>query len=277
MNDIENIVKKSGTSFFWSMRLLPKAKREAMYTLYAFCRHIDDIVDGNADIKDKIELLNAWREEIDNIYDKKVPATEIGRKIYKNCMRFKLPKRDFVNLIDSISMDIPYPVQAPSMKNLYKYCHGVAGVPGSLSLRIFGCNDEQKIKELSTTLGNALQITNILRDVKEDAMSERLYIPKEILKKANITTYNPHSVIIDNNLSIAREELAKIATAEFKKSYELMADMDKKVVRPVKMIAGIYKKYFDIMEQRGWEIVSPRPKISKAEKLAVALKAYCLK
>lgn len=115
MNDIKAIVKKSGTSFFWSMRMLPKAKREAMYTIYAFCRHIDDIVDGDSDMSEKQELLQAWREELDNIYDKKVPATEIGRRIYKNCMRFKLPKEEFMKLIDSISMDIPQPLQAPSL------------------------------------------------------------------------------------------------------------------------------------------------------------------
>ena len=111
MNDIKAIVKKSGTSFFWSMRMLPKAKREAMYTIYAFCRHIDDIVDGDSDMSEKQELLQAWREELDNIYDKKVPATEIGCRIYKNCMRFKLPKEEFMKLIDSISMDIPQPLQ----------------------------------------------------------------------------------------------------------------------------------------------------------------------
>lgn len=143
MNDIKKIVRKSGTSFFWSMRFLPKAKREAMYTLYAFCRHIDDIVDGDSSTAEKQELLQAWREELDNIYDKKVPATEIGRRIYKNCMRFKLPKSEFLRLIDSISMDVPNPVQAPRLSDFYRYCRGVAGVPGSLSLRIFGCSDEK--------------------------------------------------------------------------------------------------------------------------------------
>lgn len=274
MNDIKQIVKKSGTSFFWSMRFLPKAKREAMYTLYAFCRHIDDIVDGESDIKDKIELINAWREELDNIYDKKTPATEIGRKIYKNCMRFKLPKEEFVKLIDSISMDIPKPVQAPSLKDLMKYCRGVAGVPGSLSLRIFGCTDEKTIEELATTLGNALQITNILRDVKEDAFSNRLYIPKEFLKKANILTKDPRSVIVDKNLSVAREALAKMATDDFEKAYDIIKTLDKKTARPVKVIASVYKKYFDIMQNRGWEIVSPKPKISKFGKLTLAVRAF---
>ena len=107
MNNIKRMVKKSGTSFFWSMRLLPKAKRNAMYTIYAFFRHIDDIVDGDKDIGEKLELIAAWRQELDNIYDKKAPATEIGRRIYKNCMRFKLPKSEFIRLIDSITMDLP--------------------------------------------------------------------------------------------------------------------------------------------------------------------------
>ncbi len=272
-NNIKKIVKKSGTSFFWSMRFLPKAKREAMYTLYAFCRHIDDIVDGDSSIAEKQELLQAWREEMDNIYDKKVPATDIGRKIYKNCMRFKLPKSEFLQLIDSISMDVPNPVQAPNLNDFYRYCRGVAGVPGSLSLRIFGCSDEKMIEELSSSLGNALQITNILRDVKEDALADRLYIPREFLEKADISITDPKSVITDKNLVFAREELAKIASKDFQKAYELINHLDKKTARPVKMIANIYKKYFDIMQKRGWEVISPKPTISKFEKLALALRA----
>lgn len=254
--------------------MLPKAKREAMYTIYAFCRHIDDIVDGDAEMSEKQELIKAWREELDNIYDKKVPATEIGRRIYKNCMRFKLPKEEFMRLIDSISMDVPHPLQAPSLDQFMKYCRGVAGVPGSLSLRIFGCKDEQIIEDLSTTLGNALQITNVLRDVKEDALSNRLYIPKEFLQKAEISSHDPKAVIVDKNLSVAREELAKLAAHDFIKAQELIKKLDKKTARPVKMIASIYKKYFDIMQNRGWEIISPKPQISKIKKLTLAMRAY---
>lgn len=254
--------------------MLPKAKREAMYTIYAFCRHIDDIVDGDSDMKEKQELIKAWREELDNIYDKKVPATEIGRRIYKNCMRFKLPKEEFMKLIDSISMDIPQPVQAPSLPQFFDYCRGVAGVPGNLSLRIFDCQDEHMINDLATTLGNALQITNILRDVKEDAMSNRLYIPKEFLQKANIDSHDPRSVVVNKNLSIAREELAKLAESDFQKADFLIQKLDKKTARPVKMIAAIYRKYFDIMQNRGWEVISPKPQLSKMKKLTLALRAY---
>lgn len=274
MNNIDYIVKKSGSSFFWSMRLLPKAKREAMYTIYAFCRHIDDIVDGDLPMTEKQELLKAWREEIDNIYDKKVPATDIGRRIYKNCMRFKLPKEEFLKLIDSISMDIPKPVQAPKMDDFLKYCRGVAGVPGNLSLRIFGCTDEKLIEELATSLGNALQITNILRDVKEDAKSNRLYIPREYLKKADISSKNPSEVIVDKNLTIAREELAKMAADDYAKAGQIIPFLDKRTARPVRAIAAVYKKYFDIMQNRGWEIISPKPRLGKINAFSLALRAY---
>ena len=180
---IKNIVKKSGSSFFWGMHMLPSKERRAIYTLYAFCRHIDDIVDGNEALSHKMELINAWRKEIDNIYDKKVPASCIGRNIYKNCMRFDIPKTDLTSLISSISMDIPNPLQAPNLDDFYKYCQGVACAPGSMTLRILGCKDENLIKDLSTSLGVAMQATNILRDVREDALADRLYIPKEFLQK----------------------------------------------------------------------------------------------
>lgn len=273
MNNIKKMVKKSGTSFFLSMRMLPSPKRHAMYTIYAFFRHIDDIVDGNAQPEEKLELINAWRQELDNIYDKKVPTTEIGRKIYKNCMRFKLPKEEFIKMMDSISMDLPEPLQAPSLQKFNQYCRGVAGVPGSLTLRIFGCEDEALIEKLSTTLGRALQITNILRDVKEDAQAQRIYIPEELLEKAGITSREPESVLVDKNLAIAREELARIAEADYKEAFEQIKLLNKKAARPVRMIAYIYKRYFDIMKNRGWEIISPKPRISRPTKWGLMIKA----
>lgn len=268
------MVKKSGTSFFWSMSLLPRAKRNAMYTIYAFFRHIDDIVDGDAPAEEKMDLLQAWREEMDNIYDKKVPQTDIGRRIYKNCMRFKLPKEEFLTMLDSISMDLPNPLQAPDMNTLNQYCRGVAGAPGNLSLRIFGCTDTNLINELSESLGRALQLTNILRDVKEDALVNRLYLPKELLNKAGIHHDYPMDVIIDKNLSIVREELARIAKDDYKKAFKLLKKLDKKSAKPVKAIAYIYKRYFDIMQNRGWEIISPKPSVGKFTKLCLALKAF---
>lgn len=189
-------------------------------------------------------------------------------------MRFKLPKEELSRLIEAISMDIPNPVQAPSLDELYRYCRGVAGVPGNLSLRIFGCQDEEVIEQLSTSLGTALQITNILRDVKEDAQLNRLYIPREFLEKAGITSVDPLTVVVDKNLAIAREELARIAVANFEKADGLIKKLDKKTSRHVRMIESIYRRYFDMMQRRGWEIISPKPNLSKFKKFSIALRAY---
>ena len=271
---IKKIVKKSGSSFFWGMYALPTKERRAIYTLYAFCRHIDDIVDGNDATSQKMELIEAWRREIDNIYDKKVPASCIGRNIYKNCMRFNIPKSDLTSLISSISMDLPNPMQAPQLDDFYKYCQGVACAPGSMSLRIFGCNDEKLIKDLSISLGIAMQTTNILRDIKDDALSDRLYIPKEFLQKAGIYSVDPKEVIVDKNLSVAREELAKIALQNYDSAFNLINKLDKKMSKRIKALAYIYKRYFDIMQNRGWEIISPKPTISNFLKIFLVLKAY---
>ena len=189
-------------------------------------------------------------------------------------MRFNIPKSDLTSLINSISMDLPTPIQAPRLDDFYQYCQGVACAPGSMSLRILGCKDETLINDLSKSLGVAMQVTNILRDVKEDALSDRLYIPKEFLQKAGILSNNPKEVIIDKNLSIAREELAKIAIENYDKSFNLINNLDKKISRSIKALAYIYKRYFDIMQNRGWEIISPKPSINRFIKMFLVLKAY---
>ena len=129
------------------------------------------------------------------------------------------------------------------------------------------------IEKLSTTLGRALQITSILRDVKEDAQAQRIYIPEELLEKAGITSREPESVLVDKNLAIAREELARIAEADYKEAFEQIKLLNKKAARPVRMIAYIYKRYFDIMKNRGWEIISPKPRISRPTKWGLMIKA----
>lgn len=277
MKDLKKIVRSkikngSGRTVFWGMQFLPKAKREALYTLLAFVRHLEDVVESPVALAEKQEILSMWREEMDNIFERRVPATDIGRRIYKNCMRFKLPKAEFLNLVDSISANIDNPLKAPTLKQLSGYCRGVGGMTGSLSLRVFGCTDEQTIRELSTSLGLAVQITNILLNVKEDAQNGRLYIPQELLEKAGISATDPKSVVVDKNLAAARRELACIAAENYRKVYEILEKQEKTTARPIRLITDLYRIYFDIMEKRGWEIISPKPRVSKWCKLRILLK-----
>lgn len=272
MSSIGKLVRKSQATLFWGVQGLPKAQREAIYTLYAFCRHIDNVVDGQLPDKEKKELLTAWQQELENIYEKKVPVTDIGRKIYKNCMRFKIKKEDFSEILNAAMMEFPKPLQAPDFNTFYKYCYGTAEIPTYIMLSIIGGMNEEDMRNLSQNFGRAMQITNILKDIKEDALSGHLYIPLELLEQAKINSTEPKVVVTDKNLISVREKLAKVAAKNFEEAFALMAKEDKKKMKPLKIILLIYKRYFDIMQNRGWEVISPKPHIKGIDKLSIAYK-----
>ena len=273
MNNIKKTIhSKTGATLSFSLRFLEKSKREALYTLFAWAKHLEEIAESSLSDKEKNMIMAGWRQELDNIFDKKVPASEIGRQIYKNCLRFKLPKSEFISILESISQNISQPWQAPSLKQFNGYCRGFGGITGSLSLRVFGCKDENIISNLSSSMGKALQITNILRNIKEDANNNRLFIPKEMLAKAEISSTDPQAVLVNKNLVIARKELAQIAEENYQKAYTIIANLDKKTSKPLLLILDTYKKYFDIMDKRGWEVISPKPEISRLDKLHVLAK-----
>lgn len=197
------------------MRFLPKAKREAMYTLYAFCRHIDDIVDGDSSIAEKQELLQAWREELDNIYDKKVPATEIGRRIYKNCMRFKLPKSEFLRLIDSISMDVPNPVQAPRLSDFTVTAAAWQAYRAAFRCEFSAAMTKNDRRAFLFAGQRAADYQHFARRQRRCSQQSSVHSAR-VFAKAEITATDPRTVVTDKNLAIAREELAKIANEDFK-------------------------------------------------------------
>lgn len=272
MLSIGELVRKSQSSVFWCMRSLPKAEREAMYTLYAFCRHIDEIMVSDMPIKEKSSLLKAWNEELDNIYDKNVPSTNIGRKIYKNCMRFDLPKENFSAILKSAEINALTPLVAPQNEVFEQYIYGIAVVPVELSLKIMGENKAAIRRELARSLGTAMIITSILRDIKEDAHNNRIYFPADILEKSGVMINLPLSMAGDKNLISAREELSKTAEKYFKKAKRLLDKMSRKKYLPLRFINNISYCYFNKMKSRGWEIIAPRPKIGIFEKINIIRK-----
>lgn len=272
MLSIGELVRKSQSSVFWCMRSLPKAEREAMYTLYAFCRHIDEIMISDLPSKEKENLFKAWYEEIDNIYEKNVPSTNIGRKIYKNCMRFDLPKESFVAILKSAELNAVKPLIAPKSEVFEKYVYGIAVVPVELSLKIMGETKNIIRQELAKSLGSAMILTSILREIKTDAKNNRIYFPADILEKAGVVINLPMSMAEDKNLIIAREELAKTAEKHFKKSERLLDKMSRKKYLPLRFINNISYCYFSKMKARGWEIISPKPKIVFLEKIKIVIK-----
>lgn len=266
------IVRKSRSSLFWCMQSLPKAQREAVYTLYAFCCHIDDIIRSSINTKEKEALLKAWSEELDNIYNKKVPATNIGRKIYKNCMRFNLEEKKFEAILESAYLNVPKPLFAPKQDVFEKFVYGISIAPLEMILQITSQEKEQIRRDLAYNLGMALITSLVLKDLKSDAQKGRLYIPREILERANVKITTPLGVIEDKNLIAAREELAKITEKSLKNTWRILNKMNKKETLTLRFIVTVCQCYFDIMKQRGWEIIAPKPHIGAWKKIKIVYK-----
>ncbi|MBY0423146.1 MAG: squalene/phytoene synthase family protein, partial [Parvularculaceae bacterium] len=175
-------VKRSGTSFAAGMRILSKPRRDGMYAVYAFCREVDDIADATTDVVEKRLGLAAWRSEIDRVYQGR-PQFPTGVALVEPVRAFGLDRQEFILMIEGMEMDAEGPVVAPTMERLLAYTRRVAGSVGMLSMPIFGAPKGEASNRFAQALGDALQLTNILRDVGEDAIIGRLYLPKELLEK----------------------------------------------------------------------------------------------
>ena len=269
MLSVGDIVKKVQPSLFWCMRGIERSKREAIYTLFAFCRHLDNIVRSSMPLAEKMELLSAWQEELDNIYDKKVPATNIGRKIYKNCIRFDLPKDAWMAILQSAMTNVESPLSAPDIQTFDEYLQGAGIVPLRLALSVLSNSHPSANNELARYLGRAVVLTYILRDIKGDAKSGRFYIPNTVLEMAHVNKDEPRMMIEDKNLYRAREILSEQAEKSFVNADRLLSKMSKRDVMPLRLIKNVCRCQFDMMKKRGWEIISPKPKINLMKSLDI--------
>lgn len=271
---VNAIVKASGSSFYPAMKLLCREKRDAMYAIYAFCREIDDIADEPAPLNEKKKRLQIWRDDIERVYDGVEPESVVAKALIAPVKRFSLPKSEFIELIDGMEMDIPDGMRAPTMTELQLYCRRVAGAVGMLSVCVFG-DFSPTAQRFAITLGEALQLTNILRDMEEDMELGRLYMPRECLDQAGIAITDDtalSSVLSDPNLKIARRELAKQAALRFTEADAALDELDGRKMKPAVIMKDVYKKIFDMMEKRGWDVLFPRPKPSKAFVIWTALR-----
>lgn len=274
MSSIGRIVRKNHSAVFWCTRHYPKAKREAVYTLYALVKHFDDLSSSSLPEEEKAEVLAAWQREISNIYDKKVPQTNIGRRIYKNCMRFKLNRENFETILNSFAMDCSKPLFCPSMAEFEEYCAGVSEIPSYLILKIIAEFDEQTTLDVSRHIGRAVEITNILKNIKEDALGGHVYIPREFLDKAGIEKgLSAKEILTHKNLYVARQALADIARNSFNAAYRLLEENHNRNSKPIVYMLNLYRAYFELMDNRGWEIISPKPELKFKDRCKLICKA----
>lgn len=267
---VHNVVEASGTSFLQGMRLLPEERREGMYAVYAFCREIDDVADEPAPVADKMTRLREWRREIDRVYDGE-PQTLTGRALLPIVRDYGLDRADFLALIDGMEMDAVDDIRAPSIARLELYCDRVAGAVGRLSIRIFGATEPQAVS-VARHLGQALQLTNILRDLAEDAEHGRLYLPEELLAANGVKTREPREVLRHPGLGAVCAEIAARARQHYRAAADAMRKCARGPMRPARAMGAIYRAYLDGLERRGWAKLDEKVRLSKLRKLWIAFR-----
>src|SRR6476659_832434 len=212
--------RASGSSFYNAMRILPRAQREAMFEIYSFCRQVDDIADSNGPRGERREQLERWRADIDGLYvNKSSPRTQ-GLAVAVR--EFGLRREDFHAVIDGMEMDVLGDIRAPNDATLDLYCNRVASAVGRLSVRVFGMPEADGIA-LAHHLGRALQLTNILRDLDEDAAIGRLYLPAEELHAANIAGSDPAGVLASPGIEQVCGVIAERARRHFAEADRIMS------------------------------------------------------
>lgn len=266
----EAVVRRSGSSFFWAMRRLPTEKRQAMYAIYAFCREVDDIADDPGEKEEKVLKLGQWRGEITRIYAESAHSLT-AKALIEPVDRYDLPQDDFHGMINGMEMDAGNSVRIANMAELELYCDWVACSVGRMSNRVFGIERELGDK-VAFALGQALQLTNILRDVAEDAERDRLYLPQDLLTAHGIDSTNIDEVITHPRLVDVCEHLSEVAKRRFAESRELLKQCNRVQMRPAIMMMEVYDAVLQGLFRRGWSNLDIPVKLSKVKKLWVAFR-----
>jgi phytoene synthase len=264
-------VEAAGTSFYWAMRLLPADRRHGMYAVYAFCREVDDIADDLAATPDeKQRALVAWHDEVEAIYAGR-PRHLVARALSEPVARYAMRRDDFHAVIDGMEMDAAADIRAPDLTTLDLYCGRVAGAVGHLSVHVFG-DASADAHAVADSLGRALQLTNILRDLDEDAQRGRLYLPREILERHGIRSAEPIEVLRHPALPAACRDVAAIAQEHFADAERAMARCSRRAMRPAAVMGAFYRATLAALLRSEWRDLGQRVGLSKPQKLWLVLR-----
>ena len=263
----ESRAAQSGSSFYYSFRLLPPERRRAITALYAFCREVDDVVDEVHDPAVARAKLAWWRTEVGAVFDG-APQHPVAQALVPVVRSHRLPREHFDAVIDGMAMDLAQQRYA-DFADLERYCHRVAGVVGLMSAEIFG-HEEASTAGFARDLGIAFQLTNIIRDVGEDARRGRIYLPQEDLARFGVSA----SAILR-----AREEPGfgalmafevERARAWYDRAMAQLAPRDRKAQRASLAMAAIYRTLLDEIARDGYHVLDRRIALTPLRKLWIA-------
>ena len=261
----------SGSSFYYSFMFLPAARRRAITALYAFCREVDDVVDECTDPGVARTKLAWWREEVARLYDGK-PQHPVTRALADVIAPHGITQDQLLTVIDGMAMDLEYN-RYPDFDTLKLYCHRVAGIVGLMSSRIFGYTDPRTL-DYAAALGLAFQLTNIIRDVGEDARRNRVYLPLDELAKFGLDA----SQIVHGKDSDAFRQLMALqvgrALATYDEAFTHLPAQDRKAQLPGIIMAAIYRALLEEIRADGCRVLTHRTTLTPLRKLWIAWKAW---
>ncbi len=260
----------SGSSFYWALRLLPEPRRSAMFHIYAFCREVDDIADGVDSTEVKMARLEQWRGYVETLFGAGEPDPAItSLKPVVEC--YRLDRADLIAIIDGMETDAHAAVRMEDEAAFDLYLDRVASAVGRLSDRVFGLDGDASDR-LAYHLGRALQITNILRDLDEDAARNRLYVPLSLLAAEGIERGTPGQVLEHPKVGVVLETLTTRAQGHFRDAAQVLEVLEKAKTRPVRVMMAVYVRILERLLSRGLANIHIPVKLGKLEKLWLALR-----
>lgn len=258
---------KSGSSFYYSFMFLPKQQQQAIIALYAFCREVDDVVDETSDIDVARTQLNWWRQEITRTFQGE-PSHPVGKALLEARQNVDLHEAYFEEIIDGMEMDLEQH-HYPDFKQLTLYCHRAASVVGLLSVEIFGYQNRNTLK-YAENLGMALQLTNIIRDVREDAERGRIYLPQDELQQFGINVHDLMDLKSSPELIACLKFQAERAQQYYQQAMQALPDEDRYTQRTGLIMAAIYQATLNEIEKEGFNVMAQRTSLTPVRKLWIA-------
>ena len=267
----QNKAASSGSSFYYSFLFLPTEQRKAIIALYAFCREVDDVVDECSNEEIAQNKLEWWRNEIGQLFEG-TPSHPVTKALQPVIEQFNLPIEHFIEIIDGMQMDLEYNAY-PTFKELSLYCHRVASIVGLMSIEIFGYEDRNTLK-YAHDLGMAFQLTNILRDVREDAERGRIYLPLDELEKFNVSPEDILALKNTEQMNALFAFQANRAREYYQRAFQHLPDGDRYRQLCGLVMAAIYETTLTEIEQDNYQVMKHRIRLTPLRKLWIAWKTY---
>jgi phytoene synthase len=273
-----DLAKTIQSNFFYSFLFLPKHKREAIIDVYGFCRAVDDVVDdlvendSNGGGENEKYLAHAelagWRAELDRLYLGR-PEKPLALKLQRVLERFPMPQEYFEEMINGCEMDL-HKNRYETFDELYQYCYRVAAITGLMSIEIFTYHSPQT-REFATNLGIALQLTNIIRDIREDASRDRIYLPQEDLRRFGYSEEDLFNQVINDNFRRLMEFECARAQDYYDRAQSLLPEEDRPTLTAAITMGKIYHRLLEQIKQVDYDVFNNQIRLHRPERFLIAL------